>query len=95
MELVNKECTYENEDTTEDDGSENSPEKSFVIVFFFYPEVFQDKKYNKDVINREGIFSQVCREIFYSTFCSAVIILIYEKAKQGRDHYPEDGVIEC
>ena len=95
MKLVNKECTYENEDTAEDNGSENSPEKCFVIVLFFYLEIFQDKKYDKDIINRKSVFSQVCGKIFDSTFCSAIVILIYEKAEEGRDHYPEDGLIEC
>jgi hypothetical protein len=91
---VNKKSTNENENSTENNGSEYPPEESFVIVLFFNLEIFKNKKYNKDVINRESVLRKVCREIFYSTLCPAVIIFIYEKAEQGRDHYPENGLVE-
>ena len=52
MELMDKQGSYKYENTPKYDGTQNSPKKGFMIVFFFNLKVFKDKQDHEDIIHR-------------------------------------------
>ena len=52
----------EDEDETEDDGSEDAPEKDAVVVLFLDAERDEYHNHHEDVVDREALFEEVAGE---------------------------------
>ena len=53
LETLDDGCASKDEDTTQDQGTEDTPEKHFVLVFALDAEEGEEHEENKQVIHRE------------------------------------------
>lgn len=94
VKLLNEKCANKNKDAPENNGTQNSPEKDLVIVGLVDLEIFKDKEDDKNIIDRQGIFGEVCREILYCSLRPAFIIYEDKYPEQGRYHHPKNRLVE-
>src|SRR5690606_12388915 len=94
FEAVDQVGAHKDEHAPEYDCSDDAPEQYLMIIFLVDLEGFQDQKDDKNIVDRQCLFSKVSREVHRSRGGTALVVDVDQPSETGRDDLPENGRLQ-